>query len=183
MPAKVSNFGRARRLLRSYIVHGRVRVVLQYLFAKFQWLFIQPTILPYFISFFPYKRSSYAYWISRAKPPYEHGKTGLPNPPERIWSGYGPTIDEYLSSGKQAVTKSARGPSRFGLRVQSGRSRVRNGMRAAGRMMRWLEDVADKCEVWGTDISGEHILWCKQNMSPPFHFFITTTNLAPALSR
>ena len=43
-------------------------------------------------------------------------------------------------------------------------------------MLRWLEDVADKCEVWGTDISGEHILWCKQNMSPPFHFFITTTN-------
>jgi ubiquinone/menaquinone biosynthesis C-methylase UbiE len=175
MAARVSNFGRARHLLRSYIVHGRVRVVLQYLFAKFQWLFIQPTILPYFITFFPYKRSSYAYWIPREKPPYEHGKTGLPNPPERIWSGYGPTIDEYLSSGKQAVTKMREVLTASGYEFKAG-DRVFEMGCAAGRMLRWLEDVSDKCEVWGTDISGEHIMWCKQNLSPPFHFFITTTN-------
>ncbi len=45
---------------------------------------------------------------------------------------------------------------------------------AAARMLRCLEDVSDKCEIWGTDISGEHITWCKQHLSPPFHFFITT---------
>ena len=49
MAGQVSLFGRARYFLRSYIVHGRVRVILQYLFAKFQSLFIQPTILPYSI--------------------------------------------------------------------------------------------------------------------------------------
>jgi ubiquinone/menaquinone biosynthesis C-methylase UbiE len=45
---------------------------------------------------------------------------------------------------------------------------------AGARMMRWLNDVADKCEIWGTDISGDHIVWCKQHLSPPFNFFITT---------
>jgi len=46
---------------------------------------------------------------------------------------------------------------------------------AAGRMIRWLGDVADRCEIWGTDISAAHVYWCKQHMSPPFNFFITTT--------
>jgi SAM-dependent methyltransferase len=46
---------------------------------------------------------------------------------------------------------------------------------AGGRMLRFFEDVARRGEVWGTDISGEHIFWCKQNLSPPFNFFITTT--------
>jgi ubiquinone/menaquinone biosynthesis C-methylase UbiE len=46
---------------------------------------------------------------------------------------------------------------------------------AGARMLRWLGDVADRCEIWGTDISAEHVYWCKQNLSPPFHFYITTT--------
>ncbi len=45
----------------------------------------------------------------------------------------------------------------------------------SGRMIRWLHDVADSCEIWGTDISSRHIYWCKQNLSPPFHFATTTT--------
>ena len=90
MAGQVSWFGRARYFLRSHIVHGRVRVILQYLFTKFQSLFIQPTLLPYFITFFPYKRSSYTYCIPKAQPPRIPGK--LPNPPEHLWLGYGRTI-------------------------------------------------------------------------------------------
>jgi len=44
----------------------------------------------------------------------------------------------------------------------------------AGRMIRHLRDLSDTCEIWGTDISAEHIYWCKQNLSPPFHFATTT---------
>ena len=45
---------------------------------------------------------------------------------------------------------------------------------AGGRMIRWFNDIATKCEIWGTDISSEHIIWCKQYLNPPFNFFTTT---------
>lgn len=174
MAQQVSWFGRVRYFLRRFIVHGRVRVILQFLFAKFQSLFIQPTILPYFITFFPYKRSSYTYCVPKAKPHRVAGQTGLPNPPEHLWLGYGRTIDEWLESGRRHVAKMRELLAASGYEFQEGDRVLEMGC-AAGRMLRCLEDVADQCEIWGTDISGEHILWCKQNLSPPFHFFITTT--------
>ncbi|HEY4232487.1 MAG TPA: methyltransferase domain-containing protein [Lacipirellulaceae bacterium] len=174
MAGRVSLFGRARYFLRSYIVHGRVRVILQYLFAKFQSLFIQPTILPYFITFFPYKRSSYSYCVPKAKPARVAGQLRLPNPPEHLWLGYGRTIDEWLESGQRHVTKMRELLAASGYEFKAGDRVLEMGC-AAGRMLRCLEDVAERCEIWGTDISGEHILWCKQNLSPPFRFFITTT--------
>lgn len=41
-------------------------------------------------------------------------------------------------------------------------------------MIRHLEPLAATCEIWGTDISSEHIQWCKRNLSPPFRFATTT---------
>jgi len=45
----------------------------------------------------------------------------------------------------------------------------------AGRMLRWLAYLADECELWGADVSAEHILWCQQHLSPPFRFVTTTS--------
>jgi ubiquinone/menaquinone biosynthesis C-methylase UbiE len=173
MTNRVSIFGRARRFLRRFIVHGRVRVILQFLFAKFQAIFIQPTILPYFVTFFPYKRSSYSYVIPKittSRDPHAE----LPTPPESLWLGYGSTIDEWLESGRTHVGKMRSLLSESGHSFKHGDRVLELGC-AAGRMLRCFNDVADKCEIWGTDISGEHIVWCKQHLSPPFHFFITTT--------
>jgi ubiquinone/menaquinone biosynthesis C-methylase UbiE len=50
---------------------------------------------------------------------------------------------------------------------------------AAGRMLRWLVKESEHSELWGTDLSAEHILWCQQNLSPPFSF--ATTTAAPSL--
>jgi ubiquinone/menaquinone biosynthesis C-methylase UbiE len=44
----------------------------------------------------------------------------------------------------------------------------------AGRMIRHLRPLTERCEIWGTDISAPHITWCKQHLSPPFHFATTT---------
>jgi ubiquinone/menaquinone biosynthesis C-methylase UbiE len=44
-----------------------------------------------------------------------------------------------------------------------------------GRMIRWLHDVADKCEIWGVDIMAHEVAWCQQHLSPPFQFATTTT--------
>jgi ubiquinone/menaquinone biosynthesis C-methylase UbiE len=151
-----------------------VRILLQYLFAKFQSLFIQPTILPYFVTFFPYRRTSYSYGLPKNAPRPLHIDNGMPTPPEHLWLGYGHTIDEWLESGKRHVD------TMRGLLTEAGHTfgpghRVLELGCAGGRMIRWLDDVARQGEVWGTDISAEHVLWCKQNLSPPFHFVITTT--------
>ena len=42
-------------------------------------------------------------------------------------------------------------------------------------MLRWLTEFAGHGEVWGTDVSAEHIVWCSQHLAPPFHFLVNTT--------
>jgi ubiquinone/menaquinone biosynthesis C-methylase UbiE len=172
MPVKVSFFGRARYYVRRFVVHGRIRCALQCLATKIQSLFIQSTVLPYFITFFPYKRSSYAYVVRKPAPRKDPSE--LPTPPEPLWVGYGMTIDEFLASGKEHTSKMRGVLAEAGYSFEAGHRVLELGC-AAGRMIRWLGDVADKCEIWGTDISGEQIVWCKQELSPPFHFLITTT--------
>src|SRR3972149_4067301 len=98
MDRRVSVAGRARHFARKYIAHGRLRLLLGFLLAKFQAAFIQPTALPYFVTFFPYRKSSY--WYKIPKPPVRRdaGNSELPTPPESLLVGYGPTIDEWLNT-------------------------------------------------------------------------------------
>jgi ubiquinone/menaquinone biosynthesis C-methylase UbiE len=142
--------------------------------AKFQSLFIQPTILPYFVTFFPHQRSSYTYKIAKI-PPRDPLNPELPTPPDRLLVGYGPTIQQWLDTGKEHVANMRRILADSGYTFEPGHRILELGC-AAGRMMRWLNDVADQCEIWGTDIDASHIVWCKQHLSPPFHFFVATTN-------
>jgi ubiquinone/menaquinone biosynthesis C-methylase UbiE len=151
-----------------------MRIFLGFLFAKFQAALILPTILPYFVTFIPHKRSSYSYVIRKTNPPKAGGARELPAPPERLWLAYGPTIEDYLKSGKRDVDSMQSILSDSGYSFDEGNRVLEFGC-AAGRMIRWLHDVADRCEIWGADISGDHIVWCKQHLQPPFHFFITTT--------
>ena len=174
MSRSVSWFGKLRYLFRKFVAHGRVRVILQFLFAKFQAIFIQPTILPYFVTFFPYKRSSYAYVVRKVNRSQEFEFSRLPVPPEKLWLGYGKTAEEWLESGQRHVAVMRNLLAESDYHFGDGHRVLELGC-AAGRMLRCLEDVSDRCEIWGTDISGEHIYWCKQQLNPPFHFFITTT--------
>jgi ubiquinone/menaquinone biosynthesis C-methylase UbiE len=61
-----------------------------------------------------------------------------------------------------------------GFRIQDG-NRVLDLGCASGRMIRWLNDFAEQCKIWGVDISAEHIIWCQQRLSPPFNFATITT--------
>ena len=45
----------------------------------------------------------------------------------------------------------------------------------AGRMIRFFDDLAEECEIWGVDIVAEYIIWCQQHLSPPFRFATSTT--------
>jgi ubiquinone/menaquinone biosynthesis C-methylase UbiE len=43
-------------------------------------------------------------------------------------------------------------------------------------MLRWFYDLSDRCEIWGVDIDAQYIVWCAQNLSPPFHFVTTSAS-------
>jgi ubiquinone/menaquinone biosynthesis C-methylase UbiE len=99
---------------------------------------------------------------------------GLPIPPRDLWEGYGESAELFLNSGKVDVDTMRRLLESSGFRIQSG-GRVLDLGCAAGRMIRWLADVADQCDVWGVDISAQHIRWCQDHLSPPFRFATVTT--------
>lgn len=95
-------------------------------------------------------------------------------PPQQLWYGYGKTAEEYLSSGRIDVDKMIELLNASSFSIQSGNRILELGC-AAGRMIRWLDEFAGRCEVWGVDIAAETIIWCQENLSPPFNFATVTT--------
>ena len=95
----------------------------------------------------------------------------LPVPPPALWLGY----HDYLSGGEGDVDAMLAAVRDSGLELQDG-DRILDFGCAAGRMIRHLESLAAKCEIWGADISAEHVLWCKRHLSPPFHFVTSTVS-------
>ncbi|HWS56165.1 MAG TPA: methyltransferase domain-containing protein [Pyrinomonadaceae bacterium] len=103
----------------------------------------------------------------RAEDPGDGGGA-LPVPPRELWLGY-----NYPVHGKTHVSRMLEIVYASGFSFEAG-DRVLDFGCGAGRMIRHLEDLSETCEIWGTDISAEHIYWCKQHLSPPFYFATTT---------
>jgi len=98
----------------------------------------------------------------------------LPVPPKHLWEGYAETAEKFLETGNRHVTEMQEILERDDFQIQGG-ARVMEFGCAAARMLRWLAESASHGEFWGTDICAEHIIWCQQHLTPPFHFFTTTT--------
>jgi ubiquinone/menaquinone biosynthesis C-methylase UbiE len=92
----------------------------------------------------------------------------LPVPPEHLWLGY-----NYPVHGARHVRAMLDICEASGFHMAAGKRVLDLGC-GAGRMIRHLEPYADGANIWGLDISAEHILWCKRNLSPPFHFATNT---------
>lgn len=92
----------------------------------------------------------------------------LPMPPPDLWtdSDYGAHGADQVASMMQAVEDS-------GLSFAEG-DRILDLGCGSGRLTRELRPLAGLCEIWGLDISAPHIMWCRQNLSPPFHFATCT---------
>src|SRR5206468_2403355 len=97
----------------------------------------------------------------------------LPVPPRDLWLGYGRTPEEYLASGRRDVESMRTLLSEAGTEWSSCRRILDLGC-GAGRMLRWLDGVG--AEVWGSDVSAPHIVWCQQNLSPPYRFLTNTSS-------
>lgn len=129
-------------------------------------------LLGYLVPFLPYQPAKNAYVVERIDVSQALTPETLPVPPQQLWLGYGQNAETYLDSGKRHI-ESMR--ALLGQHGWTSSGPVLDFGCGAGRMTRWLLDDASTNEIWGTDISAEHIIWCKQHLSPPFHFVTTTT--------
>lgn len=98
----------------------------------------------------------------------------LPVPPPGVRSGYGETEDDWLKGGKKDIDNMIMLLSSSNFSIQKG-SRILDLGCASGRMVRWLAGPAEECEIWGVDIDARLIVWCQENLSPPFNFATITT--------
>lgn len=178
---RIVSFGTPEILQNQHIVNG-----------KFEKIDEQFAMLPNIIStiiwdiipehthlsgkFFPFKskESFYSVLKQNSKNVNYEDSTTLPIPPINLWEGYAETEDGYLKTGYEHVTRMKEILFNDGFQFENGCKVLEFGC-AAARMLRWLSNFAVNGEFWGVDISAEHIIWCQQNLSPPFHFFTTTT--------
>lgn len=104
----------------------------------------------------------------------EVDECGLPIPPEELRAGLDKSVDRYLSNGRTIVLKMREIVEASGFSLGSGGGILDFGC-GSGRLIRCLWDLSRTWEIWGVDISAEHILWCQRYLSPPFRFAATTT--------
>ncbi len=126
-----------------------------------------------FITYFPNDEDSKTYMVNMEKEMHEMCELGLPVPPVKLWLGYGTEVKEYLY-GRFQITKMLQILKNAGFDLDIKRKILEFGC-GAGRMIRWLKPYASRCEIWGTDISSEHIIWANKYLNPPFNFVTTTT--------
>ena len=138
---------------------------------EFRWL--MTTLMPLHQGFAPY-RPMQSYLLPKTPEKAElYPGSPLPVPPRALWLGYGDTVEVYLSNGMHDVQTMERLLKACGTSFESSRRILELGC-AAGRMIRWLQPLTEACEIWGTDIDADSIIWCQQHLSPPFHFATTT---------
>ncbi len=118
------------------------------------------------LAYRPYKRGEDFLVPPRSEhPPGDE----LPVPPAELWQGY----RGFVEGGAVDSERMLEIVRRDGFDFARG-DRILDLGCGAGRMIRHLGPLAASCEIWGADILAEHIMWCRQNLSPPFHFVTTT---------
>jgi SAM-dependent methyltransferase len=127
------------------------------------------------ITYRPYLREAPGYVLPKVRVEVSAGAP-RPVPPKEQWisAKYGKTAEEYLASGRRDTQEMLDILHRAGVALEAPGHILDFGC-GDGRMIRWLEHLASGREIWGTDIDAGRIIWCKQHLSPPFHFITTTT--------
>ncbi|MBS1516790.1 MAG: class I SAM-dependent methyltransferase [Bacteroidetes bacterium] len=124
--------------------------------------------------YYPFKNNSEFYIVKKnSGTEVLHCELDLPVPPKDLWLGYGETAEEYLN-GKIQVKQMLKISKEGGYDPESPGNILDFGC-GAGRMIRWLKPYSDNKEIWGVDISSEHIIWANNNLNPPFNFAVNTT--------
>jgi SAM-dependent methyltransferase len=132
------------------------------------------SFLQHAATLFPHQvnRSTYtlpAYPEAQARHPH----SDLPLPPEPLWAQYCTSAESYLRSGQEDIATLRRLLLQSGVAIEDLGRLLELGV-AGGRMIRHLGDLAPRQEIWGVDVWASAVLWCKEHLSPPFHFATTT---------
>ncbi|MBL8763878.1 MAG: class I SAM-dependent methyltransferase [Phycisphaerae bacterium] len=98
---------------------------------------------------------------------------GFAPPPRSLWYEYCDTLDRFMEIGRHNAGTMRAILTRGGGDIGRG-DRVLDFGCGAGPVIRCLKEIALEGEVWGVDVSVEHVTWCQQHLSPPFRFAVTT---------
>lgn len=124
----------------------------------------------------PYRPQAQSYAVMKEPSTLpERCSQGLPIPPRSLQMSYGGSQQGYLDRGRADVAKMRAALDAAGHPIVEGQRVLEWGV-AGARMLRWLYDLSDRCEIWGADIDAQYIVWCSQNLSPPFHFVTTSAS-------
>ena len=126
-----------------------------------------------FASYWPHNQDASAYSRSLAARP--EGAASLPVPPRELWADYGQTAETYLASGREDSDAMRRIVAASGAPIEDA-NRILDLGCAACRMTRWLSDLTPQIQIWGCDIWADAIMWCQDNITPPFWFATTTAS-------
>jgi SAM-dependent methyltransferase len=99
---------------------------------------------------------------------------GIEVPPPTLWRNGERSAEEYVEAGRRDMATMREMLAAAGRPIESARTILDFGC-AAGRMTRWLLDLAPGREIWGVDINEPSINWCAAHLRPPCHFTVTTT--------
>ncbi len=126
-------------------------------------------------TYIPYKKSSNEYLIANSKINYPKCDLGLAIPPKELRSGYDEDDMLYSQNSELDIAKMLEIAKLSGFEIKE-KMKILDFGCSSGRMIRRLKPYAEKCEIWGTDVSVDHIYWCNQYLNPPFQFATTTFN-------
>lgn len=135
--------------------------------------FVRPTILKFIpqvdlYGYSPYRGYADSYRLPKNSTDFDGVcSQGLPVPPEWLRFGY-KASDAYLQTGQTDIQ------TMLDICPLEDARRILDFGCGSGRMIRWLKEYAADCEIWGTDIIADYLLWCQQHLSPPFHFVMAT---------
>ena len=126
----------------------------------------------------PDLQRSALYW------PHQRGKQGytravksdaesLPVPPVEFWADYGTSEEGFLASGREDSEVMRKLLASSGFPIENA-GRVLDLGVAGGRMIRHLADLTPHVQVWGCDVWSDAVMWCQENLTPPFWFATNT---------
>jgi SAM-dependent methyltransferase len=156
---------RIRSLLREVAYH-QIRIL-----TRRRLILVNPYVSS---KLFPLQENGRGYVVTLPSTSTGFTEGDLPVPPPDLWEGYADSAEEYLAGGRRDMT------TMLGILETAGESprtlsRVMDFGCAAGRMLRAYPYTPGESELWGVDVSGKHITWCQQYLSPPFSFAMSTT--------
>jgi SAM-dependent methyltransferase len=124
-------------------------------------------------TYYPHAQTTYSVPVYRDQV-LQVGGEPLPIPPQHpFWANYCTSAKTWVQSGKDDLEIMRRILRESGFAIEEAGKILELGV-AGGRLIRHLQNLTPKAEIWGVDLWASAIRWCQEHLSPPFYFATTT---------